>query len=446
MRIHFIAIGGSIMHNLAMELQSLGHHISGSDDDIYEPALSRLEQAGLLPQSFGWNDERVTDNIDLIILGMHAQKDNPELIKAQQLGLKVQSFPEYIAEHIVNKTTIVVTGSHGKTTTTAMIMYVLKEMHVDFDYLVGGLIDGFERMVRLSPTSKSAVVEGDEYLSSRLDDRPKMLHYKGDIIIITGVAWDHMNVFPTYENYLSQFRRLCSELSDDGRVFYDKTDVDLTTLIHEAALKSNSFGYGPLDNKGRTIDYQGALYPISVFGQHNRSNMHAALLACQEVGVSASEFLKAIAQFKGVDKRLMQVNDHPIVYRDFAHAPSKVKATVSAIRETYTEDQVLAVLELHTYSSLSKSFIPLYHSSLDDADIAIVFFDPKVIEQKRLSPILPLDIHSSFNHPNLIVVTDKGELIDQIIKNKKSIDVFLLMSSGNLGGVNVLELIKKASD
>jgi UDP-N-acetylmuramate: L-alanyl-gamma-D-glutamyl-meso-diaminopimelate ligase len=441
MIIHLIAIGGSIMHNLAMELQALGHRVTGSDDEIYEPALSRLSASGLLPQQMGWDASRVSEDIDLIILGMHAQLDNPELQKAQELGLRIESFPEYIADHIATKKKIVVTGSHGKTSTTAMIMYALNKLGISFDYLVGGLIDGFDRMVRLSDDAKVAVVEGDEYLSSRLDDRPKMLHYKGDVVITTGVAWDHMNVFPTYDSYLTQFRKLYQSMDDDAIVIYDQRDEELVQLMKSAPI-FQKYGYDPLEHCTEGIVYQGQEYATGVFGAHNRANLHAAMLACVQIGVEPKDFLTAIADFTGVDKRLTLVSDDPIIYRDFAHAPSKVKATVSAVRERYAHSKILAVLELHTYSSLNAEFIPQYAGALEAADRVLVFYDPKVVDLKRLPPVSVGFIADSFAHSNLTVV-DRVEDLKSILQQLRGQhEINLLMSSGNFGNIKPEELIK----
>lgn len=441
MVIHLIAIGGSIMHNLAMELQALGHRVTGSDDEIYEPALSRLRSVNLLPPKMGWDDSRISSDIDLIILGMHAQLDNPELIKAQELGLRIESFPEFIAKHIASKKKIVVTGSHGKTTTTAMIMYALKKLGISFDYLVGGLIDGFDRMVRLSEDAEIAVVEGDEYLSSRLDDRPKMLHYQGDIVITTGVSWDHMNVFPTYDNYLSQFDSLYNSMRDDSVIIYDQRDIELKRLIEIAPI-ANKLAYDPLEVSGDGIQYDGQEYYINVFGAHNRANLHAALMACQHINVEPAEFLNAVSDFTGVDKRLSLVSNDPIIYRDFAHAPSKVKATVLAVRERYSNSNILAVLELHTYSSLNKEFLPLYNAALDGADRALVFYDPEVVARKRLPPISVDFIADCFRHPNFTAIVSADNLKSTLYDATGQHEIYLLMSSGNFGNIKPDEVIK----
>ncbi len=441
MVIHLIAVGGSIMHNLAMELQALGHQVTGSDDEIYEPALSRLNSVSLLPPRMGWDSSRISSDIDLIILGMHAQLDNPELIKAQELGLRIESFPEFIAKHIAPKKKIVVTGSHGKTTTTAMIMYALNKLGISFDYLVGGLIDGFDRMVKLSDDADIAVVEGDEYLSSRLDNRPKMLHYQGDVVITTGVSWDHMNVFPTYENYLSQFRSLYNSMNDHSVIIYDKRDAELKRLVIEAP-DVNKRAYEPLEVAGDGIKYDEQEYAINVFGAHNRANLHAALIACQHINIEPTEFLNAISGFTGVDKRLSLVSNDPIIYRDFAHAPSKVKATVLAVRERYADSSILGVLELHTYSSLNKEFIPQYSGALDGADRALVFYDPQVVARKRLPPLSVEFIADCFNHPNLNVI-DRVDGLKSILQDETGQhETYLLMSSGNFGNIKPVEVIK----
>ncbi len=443
MNIHLIAIGGSIMHNLAMELQALGHQVTGSDDEIYDPARSRLASVGLLPEVIGWDADSITEEKDLVILGMHAQLDNPELIKAQKLGLRIVSFPEYIAEHIKDKKKIVVTGSHGKTTTTSMIMHVLRTLDYDFDYLVGGIIDGFDRMVRMSDTADIAVVEGDEYLSSRLDSRPKMLHYQGDVIITTGVAWDHMNVFPTYDDYLKEFRTLFSQIDDDGMLIWSEDDELLKELVQSQDIKGEIVSYDALDtNADGQILYNEDRFNPEVFGRHNMANMHAAMLACQQVGIDPVDFLSAIEDFSGAGKRLEKICEKPLIYRDFAHAPSKVKATTEAVRQKHQKTKIKVVLELHTYSSLSKAFIPQYAGALDGADECIVFFDPHAVRMKRLDPLDHEDVYQAFQHTHIQVLSDVEQLRESLGRYMNNDAVYLLMSSGNFGGINMLELIE----
>lgn len=442
MKFHLIAIGGSVMHNLAMELQALGHEVTGSDDEIYNPAADRLKKSGLFPSALGWHADKVTPDIDIVILGMHAQLDNPELQRALELKLTIYSFPEYIADHIRDKTKIVITGSHGKTTTTSMIMHVMRKMNIDFDYLVGGLVEGFDRMVRLSSSSKYAVIEGDEYLSSRMDKRPKMLHYNADILITTGVAWDHMNVFPTYESYKEQFRQLFRQLSDNDLLIYCNDDQDLSELVKESEYH-NTKPYTTLKNDGTQVYHNGKIYELSIFGSHNFANLNAARLACLQIGIHDDQFFSAIKDFKGAGNRLELICNNPLIYRDFAHAPSKVRATVSAIRERYPKASILAVTELHTYSSLNQEFIPHYRNTLEAADKAIVFYDPEAVRLKRLPELDRSDIRQSFNHKDLIAVNNTIELQSILSMLKKDFDIIVLMSSGKFGGMSISELIEK---
>lgn len=436
MRIHLIAIGGSVMHNLALELKALGHEVTGSDDEIYEPAKSRLAAQGLLPEATGWNADLITPDIELIILGMHAQVDNPELRKAQELDITVQSFPRFVAEHIRDKKKIVVTGSHGKTTTTSMIMHVLRQLDYDFDYLVGAQLPGFDRMVRLSHTAKIAVIEGDEYLSSRINPMPKMLEYHGDIVITTGVAWDHINVFPTYNAYIAQFRKLFKQIDNDGVLIHYIHDKNLNKVLKPLKVKQK-LPYGVLKTQANCVIFDNAFYPISIFGKHNLENMNAARLACNQLGISNHDFLTAIKDFSGSGKRLELMQKDPTVYKDFAHAPSKAKATVAAIREKYPNKKILAVLELHTYSSLNKEFIPFYKQTLNQADRAIVLFDPKALEMKRLDSLSTKFVKHSFAHQDLEVFDNVTAFEAHLKQQVGEFDVYLLMSSGHFGGLDM---------
>ena len=438
MRIHLIAIGGAVMHNLALELHAQGNQVSGSDDEIYDPARTRLEAAGLLPEQVGWDENLIDTTIDLIILGMHAKLDNPELVKAQRLGLKIQSFPEFIASYVAEKTKIVVCGSHGKTTTTAMIMHVLKDCKVKFDYMVGGLIEGFERMVGLHSDSKIAVLEGDEYLSSRLDPKSKMLHYRGDIIILTGIAWDHINVFPSFEKYLDPFRNLVRQMKPGGVLihFDDKEERSIAQLNQSIEIQP----YSSLKVDREKVVLEGQVYPVQIFGDHNMANMNAARLACASIGISSDDFFRSIGRFEGVGKRLEKINDDPLIYRDFAHAPSKVAASVDAMSHKWPDSRLLVIVELHTYSSLNKDFIPHYKGSLEGASKAIVFYDPKAVRLKRLEELDPAYIHDCFNHSNLTVINKLDDLEVRIRKEIKQADVSLVMSSGNLAGIDLVNL------
>ncbi|MBL7817930.1 MAG: hypothetical protein JNL70_23175 [Saprospiraceae bacterium] len=470
MRIHLIAIGGAVMHNLALALKQNGHTVSGSDDEIYEPARSRLKAAGLLPNTVhgtpsgeGWSTDNITTDIDVVILGMHARKDNPELLKAQELGLNIQSFPEYIYNHAVDKKRVVVAGSHGKTTTTSMIMHVLRHARRNFDYLVGALLEGFDTMVRLSD-APIMVIEGDEYLSSAIDPVPKILHYKPHVAIITGVAWDHMNVFPTYENYVEQFEKFIKtmvknapttdETQDteadtvskdsfgEGVLFYYEKDKDLSRIAHIEGLKSIAYNAFLSEIKrGKTIlkTEEGRQVPLEIFGEHNLANLKAAYLACGELGITDDEFFAAIPTFKGAAKRLQTLAQTKVsvAYQDFAHAPSKVKATIKAVQEQFPKRRLVACLELHTYSSLSKAFLPQYRSTMNRADEAIVFFNEHTLEMKKLPPLKMGEVKACFGHPNLRVFTSQERLTEHLKEQDFKNQNLLFMSSGTFMGLNM---------
>lgn len=442
MRVHLISIGGAVMHNMALELQRIGHQVTGSDDEVYEPSRSRLEKAGLLPEKMGWDPNRITPETDVIILGMHARPDNPELLRAQEMGLKIQSFPEFVAEHSKDKTRVVVGGSHGKTSTTAMIMHVLKEHDMNFDYLVGSKLDGFDLMVHLS-NAPVIILEGDEYLSSPIDRRPKFLWYKPHVAIVTGVAWDHINVFPTFENYCEQFTLFAHTIEQGGQFIYYQNDEVLQSIAGNLN-EVQTIGYKALDHEvcnGEVAVYDdGKTYLMQVFGKHNLENMNAALLACEAIGVSRKSALKALQSFTGTARRLEKVYDQNdlVIFRDFAHSPSKVRATVEAVKSTYPDYHVVAVLELHTFSSLNKDFLPLYKGSMDKADVAFVNFNTHVFEMRKMDVLREDKVREEFG--NVRVRTDLNGLWDELRSEKKGKTVYLMMSSGNFGGKNVAEL------
>ncbi len=450
MRIHFIAIGGSAMHNLALALYYNHHSISGSDDEIYNPARDRLAKVGLLPKEEGWFPDRITKKIDAIILGMHARIDNPELLKAKELGIKIYSYPEFLYQHAKKKQRVVVGGSHGKTTTTSMIMHVLKYHKIDFDYMVGAQLDGFETMVRLSD-APIMVIEGDEYLSSPIDRRPKFLHYKPHVAIITGVAWDHINVFPTFKGYCEQFALFAKSVKNN--LFYYESDKQLQKIAKDKTLKSKVKSYTAFQStikNGKTylIKEDGKELPLKIFGQHNLSNLKAAHLACQAIGITDEQFYKAIRQFKGAARRLqlLKKKETAIAYQDFAHAPSKVKATISALKEQYPKRTLVACLELHTFSSLNKKFLKQYKDTMDKADRAFVYFSEHTLKMKKLPPITRDEVKTAFNHPNITVYTDKDKLLNALRRHKWEKKNLLLMSSGNFGGTNLKALAKELLD
>ncbi len=447
MRIHFISIGGAVMHNLALSLHESGHQVTGSDDEIYNPSRDRLAKQGLLPAQMGWFPDHITQAIDLCILGMHARKDNPELQKALALNIPIYSYPAYIYEHSKNKKRIVVAGSHGKTTTTSMIMHVLRYHGVDFDYLVGAQIEGFELMARLS-NAPIIVMEGDEYPASAIDLRPKIHHYRPHIAIITGVAWDHINVFPTFEEYVYQFEQFIDMVEPDGRLIYAQEDPHLQALVARKYHRDTTFlPYKAFDatiqKNGQTIliGANKQQVPLQIFGAHNLSNLKAAFLACTAVGITEAQFLEAIGSFKGAAKRLQLLKKevHFLAYLDFAHAPSKVQATVKAFKMQYPERQLIACLELHTFSSLNKTFLPEYAHTMDAADVAMVFFSPHTLEMKRLAPISKEEVARYFEHPNIQVFTDTLDFQKALNNIAWKGSNLLLMSSGTFGGMKYQE-------
>ena len=442
MRIHFISIGGAVMHNMAMALHKKGFTVSGSDDEIYEPAKSRLEKYGLLPKEMGWNANSITKDIDAIVLGMHARKDNPEMLRAQDLGIKIYSFPEYMYEQTKNKKRIVIGGSHGKTSTTAMIMYVLKYHNIEFDYLVGSMIEGFETMVGLSETSKIAVFEGDEYLTSALDLRPKFHVYKADVGIITGVSWDHINVFPTYDNYLEQFRIFIRELPENGVLIYCADDEAVKAVCESTPTKAKLIPYSTPKNSvehGITSIIENDIkITLKVFGKHNLQNMMAAKNACEYAGINSEKFYEAIQSFKGTANRLETLAEdaNSIIYRDFAHAPSKLKATINAVKNLYPERKLIAAYELHTFSSLNKEFLPHYKNSMVEADVKAVLFSKHALEMKKMPMLDISEVASNFGS-DVKVFTDKNELRKFLESHYTNHENLLLMSSGTFDGMDL---------
>ena len=441
--IHFIAIGGAAMHNLALAVASkAGYQVTGSDDEIFDPALTHLREAGLLPDEMGWHPERITPDIDAIILGMHAREDNPELVRARELGLKIYSFPEYLYEQTKDKIRIVVGGSHGKTTTTSMILYVLNRLGIEADYMVGAQIEGFERMVRLSDTAKYAVFEGDEYLTSPLDLRSKFLWYHPHVAILTGIAWDHINVFPTFPEYVETFRKFVQSIEPNGSFIYFQGDENLRMLAEELKIQKSKLAIIPYDAYDGNVEMQ-------VFGRHNMQNLQAAMLACHCIGIAPDDFYREISTFTGASNRLEKIaeNETSVAYKDFAHSPSKLKATINAVRERYPEKKLIACMELHTFSSLMADFLPQYKDCMKEADIAYVYFNPKVIEHKRLTPITADEVREAFGTKNVEVFTE-SEALQEAVRNQLSAvksqnTALLMMSSGTFDGINVKQFAEE---
>jgi UDP-N-acetylmuramate: L-alanyl-gamma-D-glutamyl-meso-diaminopimelate ligase len=438
MNIHFIAIGGSAMHNLAIALHLKGYHITGSDDEIFNPAKARLEKYGLLPPDIGWHPERITPDLDAVILGMHARIDNPELLKAKELGLKVYSYPEFLYEQSKDKLRIVVGGSHGKTTITAMILHVLQYHHVDCDYMVGAQLAGFEVMVRLSQSARIMVMEGDEYLTSPIDRRSKFHLYHPNVGIISGIAWDHINVFPTFDIYVEQFRIFADMV--DRTLIYCADDENVRRIGEmPRSARPEPYGVHPhVIRDGQTFLLTPAgEVPMRIFGRHNMANLNAARLACREVGITDEQFYEAIQSFGGASKRLELVlkNDKGLVFKDFAHSPSKLRATLGAVREQYPDARLVACMELHTFSSLSENFLAQYRGVMDAADAALIFFEHHAVELKKLPPITKEMVHSAFGREDLEVYTETEALQQRLMALRQHGTIYLLMSSGNFGGI-----------
>lgn len=446
MNVHFIAIGGSAMHNLALALHNKGYQVSGSDDTIFEPSKSRLEAKGLLPESFGWFPEKITSNLDAIVLGMHAKADNPELLKAQDLGLKIYSYPEFLYQQAKNKTRVVIGGSHGKTTITSMILHVMHYHNRDVDYMVGAQLEGFDVMVKLTEENDFMVLEGDEYLSSPIDRRPKFHLYKPNIALLSGIAWDHINVFPTYEGYVEQFRIFIDSIVRGGSITYNEEDPEVARVVEASENTIRKLPYHTpeytVENGQTLLETPEGPLPIEVFGKHNLNNLAGAKWICQHMGIDEDDFYEAIATFKGASKRLEKIAEskHSVAYKDFAHSPSKVEATTKAVKEQYQDRTLVACLELHTYSSLNAEFLKEYKGALDAADVAVVFYSPHAVEIKKLEKVTHEQIAKAFERDDLIIYTNpddfKNFLFSQDFNNK----ALLLMSSGNYGGLDFDEV------
>ncbi|MGB0145843.1 MAG: UDP-N-acetylmuramate--L-alanine ligase [Flavobacteriaceae bacterium] len=446
MKVHFIAIGGSAMHNLALALNQNGDEVSGSDDAIFEPSKSRLDARGLLPETLGWDEKRITSDLDAVILGMHAKADNPELRRAKELGLTIFSYPEFLYSCSKNKTRVVVGGSHGKTTITSMILHVLGYHDRSVDFMVGAQLAGYDTMVHLTQDNEFMLLEGDEYLSSPIDRRPKFHLYAPNIALISGIAWDHINVFPTFENYCLQFSEFIEKMTPGGTLIYNEEDETVRALVEQSnhPIKKIPYRCAPhsIDQGVTYLETPEGELPIEIFGAHNLSNLEGARWICQLMGVDSEDFYEAIGSFQGASKRLERLLDKKglVVFKDFAHAPSKVSATVSAVREQYPDHQLVACLELHTYSSLSKDFIGQYHQTLKLADRAVVFYQPETLALKNRPPIDPEVICESFDREDLNVITDTDTLHKFIHSLHERPLVVLLMSSGNYGGLDLTKL------
>ena len=453
MNVHFIAIGGSAMHNLALALHKKGYHITGSDDEILEPSRGRLANAGILPPEIGWFPEKIHTGLDAVILGMHARADNPELIRAQELGVNIFSYPEYIYEQSKDKTRVVIGGSHGKTTITAMILHALEYHGKDFDYMVGAQLAGFDTMVKLTKEAPVVILEGDEYLSSPIDRRPKFHLYRPHIALLSGIAWDHINVFPTFDNYVEQFRIFVDMIEKEGSLVYCELDEEVKKVCEAARSDIRKFPYGiPPHRIENGITYlqpetrnSKPETPLLVFGEHNLMNINGARLICRQIGITDDEFSKAISSFKGAAKRLELVdrNDHAAVYKDFAHSPSKLKATTQAVKKQFPHRRLVACMELHTFSSLNENFLAHYNGSMALADKAFVYFNPHTIAHKKLKPITEEQVKEAFGGNNVEVYTDSKKLVSDLEQMDWKEANLLMMSSGNFDGVDLNKLAKQ---
>jgi len=443
MNIHFIAIGGSAMHNLAIALHKKGYNVTGSDDEIFDPARGRLKEYGLLPEQYGWYPEKLDTTIDAVILGMHARADNPELARAKELNLKIFSYPEFLYEQSKEKLRIVIGGSHGKTSITAMILHVLKHAGVDADYMVGAQLDGFDVMVKLTEDANYMVIEGDEYLTSALDRRPKFHVYKPDIAVISGIAWDHMNVFPTFDKYVEQFRVFAGLVPESGALIYCADDENVADVAADVKGGMKKIAYGIPDyyiESGVTyLKTASGNYGLKIFGRHNLSNIEAARYVCSLLGVDGKAFYEAISTYKGANNRLelLGANEKTSIFRDFAHAPSKLKATINAVKEQFPGRKLTACFELHTYSSLNKEFLHQYRDSMNEADEAIVFFSQHALELKKLPALSAIDVEFYFNNMKLQVFTDSSRLKEMLLGQQWAGRNLLMMSSGNFDGLDV---------
>ncbi len=446
MKVHFIAIGGSAMHNLALALHRKGYEVSGSDDEIFEPALSRLKTAGILPEKTGWFPGKITDGIDAIILGMHAREDNPELQKAREIGLKIYSYPEYLYEQSKDKQRIVIGGSHGKTTITAIILHVMRNLNIEADYMVGAQLEGFDVMVKTTDTAKFMVIEGDEYLTSAMDRRPKFHVYRPDIGVISGIAWDHINVFPTFENYVDQFRIFAEMIPENGSLVYCAEDEIVTDVAQSKGVKAGIKAYGAPDyyvkDGTSIIKYNNREYPMLVFGHHNMLNIEAARSVLELIGVKPDDFYESVASFKGAAKRLELISRSrkTNIYKDFAHSPSKLKATIEAVKGQFPDRKLIACMELHTFSSLNTSFLEQYEGSMDNADTAVVYYNKHALDLKKLPYFETSVVSNAFKRQDIIVFNETAGLLEFLHGCKYENTNLLMMSSGNFDGLDLKKL------
>ena len=450
MNVHFIAIGGSAMHNLAIALSRKGINVTGSDDEIFEPSRTRLENQGILPESIGWNSSLISDKVNAVILGMHAREDNPELLKAKELNLPIFSYPEYLYEQSKNKIRAVIGGSHGKTTITSMILHVVNELKLNVDYMVGAQLEGYDCMVRLTEDAPIMLLEGDEYLSSPIDRRPKFHLYKPNIAILSGIAWDHINVFPTFENYVEQFDVFCQQIESNGTLIYNTEDLEVKKLgeKYSSLIKTIEYNTPKYDviESGTRLYFEDKSYDLQIFGGHNLQNLMGAMRVGEAIGINPHVFFEAVTSFKGAGKRLQKIAEikNFTMFKDFAHSPSKLSATTKAVKEQFENRKVIACMELHTFSSLKKEFLPHYIGAMDKADEAVVYFSHEVVKHKKLDPITKEMVSEAFGG-NVKVMTETEEVLDYIKAHNWNDSVLLMMSSGNFDGINYEKLGEEIS-
>ncbi|MFN6015263.1 MAG: UDP-N-acetylmuramate--L-alanine ligase [Flavobacteriales bacterium] len=445
MKVHFIAIGGSAMHNLAIALSRKGVLVTGSDDEIFEPSRSRLEKQGILPSTIGWDNSRISTDLDAVILGMHARDDNPELFRAKELDIPIFSYPEYLYEQSKDKLRVVIGGSHGKTTITSMLLHVVNELGINVDYMVGAQLEGYDCMVKLSEDAGVMILEGDEYLSSPIDRRPKFHLYRPNVAIISGIAWDHINVFPTFENYVEQFDIFCSLIETGGTLIYNLEDPEVNELGKKYFATMKTVPYKTptyeVTETGTRLFFDEGIYNLRIFGGHNLQNLIGAMRIGEAIGIEPHRFLQAIQTFTGAGKRLQKVAEKGTftMFKDFAHSPSKLKATTKAVKEQFADRKVVACMELHTFSSLKKEFLPHYKDAMKIADEAVVYFSPEVVKHKKLEPITKDLVCDGFGG-SVTVMNETQEVLDYIRSHKWNNAVLLMMSSGNFDGINYEQL------
>lgn len=440
MQVHFIAIGGSAMHNLAIALSRKGISVTGSDDEIFEPSRSRLEKQGILPDQLGWDSKRIHEGLSAVILGMHARGDNPELAAAKALNIPIFSYPEYLFEQSKDKIRVVIGGSHGKTTITSMLLHAVAKLGIEVDYMVGAQLEGYDCMVRLSETAKYMILEGDEYLSSPIDLRPKFHLYQPNIALLSGIAWDHINVFPTFENYIEQFDKFVKLIEANGSLIYNSEDVNIEQIARNSKgiklVPYQTPDYSPTST-GTTLNFDGKRYPLRIFGAHNLQNLVGAMRVAEQMGIGPHDFFTVMSDFIGAGKRLQKVIESTdfVMFKDFAHSPSKLKATTAAIKQQYSDREVVACMELHTFSSLQKSFLPQYEGSMDAADHAMVYFSPSVVAHKKLPALDPSEVQEGFGR-KVLICTQTADVIEYINGQDWHNKVLLMMSSGNFDGID----------